>query len=59
MKLSERDEWPSLRIEFEFCPWAWTRPRFYRDDIPHYVSLEILGVKLTFSANVPMFWESP
>lgn len=55
--MSDHETWPSLRIEFELCPWVWRlRPWFYRDEVdPTFIIVHWLGVRVTFGCNHPVF----
>ena len=58
--ISDRQTWPSLKVETELLPWHWHGVYLYFDDVEKWrYSVFYLGPwRITFSANKPMFKES-
>jgi hypothetical protein len=64
VKLSSRDEWPSIGVTVLLLPWTWRLvPRLYHDDDGlwgwlAYGTLEWLMFKVEWFANRPLFTDS-
>lgn len=57
--MSERDEWPDLRVVVRPLPWTWRfLPRLYHDDVEGWrghCSFAWLFLTVEWWANKPMF----